>query len=55
MIFDFEMINSFYKKLDSRISEIRKKLNRPLTLSEKILLSHMYLPDQTKSFGRGTD
>ena len=55
MIFDFVMIGSFYKQLDSRISEIRKKLNRPLTLSEKILFSHMYLPDQTKSFGRGTD
>ena len=37
MIFDFEMIESFYKQLDSRISEIRKKLNHPLTLSEKIL------------------
>ena len=55
MIFDFEMIDSFYKQLDSRISEIRKKLNHPLTLSEKILLSHIYLQNHTKSFKRGVD
>jgi len=55
MIFDFEMIESFYKQLDSRISEIRKKLNHPLTLSEKILLSHIYPPNQTKSVKRGID
>src|SRR5665647_2147738 len=55
MIFDFEMIESFYNQLDSRISEIRKKLNHPLTLSEKILLSHIYPPNQTKSVKRGID
>src|SRR5674476_507913 len=55
MIFDFKMIDSFYKELDSRISEIRKKLNHPLTLSEKILLSHIYHQNQTKSFSRGID
>ena len=55
MIFDFEMIDSFYKQLDSRIQEIRKKLNHPLTLSEKILYSHIYNKNQIKSFGRGED
>ncbi len=55
MIFDFEMIDSFYKLLDSRILEIRKKLNRPLTLSEKILYSHIYPQNQIKPFSRGTD
>jgi aconitate hydratase len=55
MIFDFEMIDSFYKQLDSRILELRKKLNRPLTLTEKILHSHIYPLNQTKSFSRGID
>ncbi len=55
MIFDFEMIESFYKELDSHISEIRKKLNRSLTLSEKILFSHIYQRNQIKSFARGID
>jgi len=55
MIFDFEMIDSFYKQLDSRILEIRKKLKHPLTLSEKILYTHIFLQDQTKAFIRGVD
>jgi aconitate hydratase len=55
MIFDFEMIDSFYKQLDSRISEIRKKLKHPLTLSEKILLTHLFQQTQAKSFIRGVD
>ena len=55
MIFDFEMIDSFYKQLNSRILEIRKKLNHPLTLSEKILFSHIYPQNQTKPFKRGID
>jgi len=55
MIFDFEMIDFFYRKLDSRILEIRKKLKRPLTLSEKILFSHVYPQNQARSFSRGID
>lgn len=55
MIFDFEMIDSFYKQLDSRLLGIRERLNRPLTLSEKILYGHIYQKDQVKSFIRGGD
>jgi aconitate hydratase len=55
MIFDLDMIESFYKKLDSRIAEIRKILNHPLTLSEKILYSHIFDHGDIKSFKRGTD
>ena len=42
MIFNFEMIRAFYNEMPARISETRKKLGRPLTLSEKILYSHLY-------------
>ena len=55
MIFDFEIIDSFYRLLDSRILGIRKKIEHPLTLSEKILFSHIYQKDQTKSISRGVD
>lgn len=55
MIFDFEMIDSFYKKLDSLILDIRKNLNHPLTLSEKILFSHIYHQNQLNSVSRGVD
>ena len=55
MIFDFEMIKTFYKDLPSKISEIRKKLGRPLTLSEKILYSHLYIKSDSQSYKRGID
>ena len=56
MIFDFEMIRFFLQELlDSRISEIRKKLKHPLTLSEKILYSHLYQQNQIRSFKGGHD
>jgi aconitate hydratase len=42
MVFDLEMIKAFYEKLPSRISEIKDKIRRPLTLSEKILYVHLF-------------
>jgi aconitate hydratase len=55
MIFDLEMIESFYKRLDSTITDLRKRLNHPLTLSEKILYSHLFQQSEAKSFKRGVD
>jgi aconitate hydratase len=55
MIFDFKMINAFYRELPSRISEIRKNIGRPLTLSEKILYSHLYQKNQYGPFNSGVD
>ncbi len=55
MIFDIGMIESFYKSLNSRILEIRKVLNHPLTLSEKILLGHIFDKNHLKSYSRGVD
>ncbi|MBK8881999.1 MAG: aconitate hydratase [Bacteroidales bacterium] len=55
MIFNFEMIRAFYNEMPYRISETRKKLGRPLTLSEKILYSHLYNKADSGSFKRGTD
>ena len=55
MIFDFEIIKTFYRELPLRIFEIRKKLGHPLTLSEKILYSHLYDKSGIISFDRGMD
>jgi len=55
MIFDLDMISTFYKELPSRISEIRSKLGHPLTLSEKILYTHLFNKLQNKSYKRGVD
>lgn len=41
MLFDLPMIKRFYEGLPAKIPHIRKLLNRPLNLSEKILYSHI--------------
>jgi aconitate hydratase len=55
MIFNFEMIRAFYNEMPASVSETRKKLGRPLTLSEKILYSHIYNKSGLGSYKRGTD
>lgn len=54
MIFDFEIIKSFYNSLPEKIFSARKIIGRPLTLSEKILYSHLFQPG-SMTFKRGAD
>jgi aconitate hydratase len=53
MIFDLEMIKAVYAKYPERVAAARKLLNRPLTLSEKILYTHLWDGKATEAFGRG--
>ena len=53
MVFDFDMIQAFYKQLPSRIAKARKVVNKPLTLSEKILYAHLHEDQNPGVFGRG--
>lgn len=53
MVFDLDMIKALYKQMPSRISKARKVVNRPLTLSEKILYSHLHGEQKLENFGRG--
>lgn len=55
MIFDFNMISSFYRELPDRIASVREKAGRPLTLTEKILWSHLYDRESSADFKRGRD
>lgn len=41
MIFDLEMIKHVYKAYPEALDRARKLLNRPLTLSEKVLYTHL--------------
>ena len=41
MVFDLDVIKNFYSKLPELIDLAKNKLSRPLTLTEKILLSHL--------------
>lgn len=53
MVFDLDMIKAVYKNMPSRIARARKAVNRPLTLSEKILFAHLHSEQSFESFGRG--
>lgn len=41
-MFDLETVKSFYKGYGERVAAVRRMLGRPLTLSEKILYTHVY-------------
>jgi aconitate hydratase len=53
MVFDLEMIKALYEKFPTRIAEARNVLNRPLTLSEKILYTHLAQGNVTEEYTRG--
>lgn len=52
MAFDIEMIQELYDKLPGKIEAARKLLNRPLTLTEKILYAHLSEKLPAKPFER---
>lgn len=53
MAFDIEMIKGFYQRLPGRIKAAKKVLNRPMTLTEKILYSHLDEGDASQEYKRG--
>jgi aconitate hydratase len=53
MAFDINMIKKVYDNMPSRIAAARKTLNRPLTLTEKILYSHLAGDMPAKEYTRG--
>ncbi len=36
-----EFVRETYRKMDEKLTQVRARLNRPLTMSEKLLLSHL--------------
>ena len=55
MAFDIEVIKSVYERMPERVNAARQLLGKPLTLTEKILYSHLWENPATRSFGRGAD
>ena len=53
--FDFDMIKSYYDSLGDKLTKVRKVLNRPLTLTEKILYTHVHPDSLLQEFKRGGD
>ena len=55
MAFDIEVIKSVYERMPERVKAARQLLGKPLTLTEKILYSHLWENPATQTFGRGAD
>ncbi len=53
MAFDIDMIKGVYEGLGTRIEAAKALLNKPLTLSEKILYSHLFTALPSEPFERG--
>lgn len=54
MVFDLDLIRKVYERMPGKVEEARKLTGKALTLSEKILYSHLYKP-ATDSYARGKD
>ncbi|WP_374166667.1 aconitate hydratase [Arcticibacter sp. MXS-1] len=54
MAFDIEMIQKVYSNLASRVEAARKVVGKPLTLTEKILYSHLWEGVPAEAYKRGS-
>ena len=55
MVYDLDMIKSFYSAYKGKMEHVRSVLKRPLTLAEKILYTHLYDEANLKDYKRGED
>lgn len=55
MAFDIDMIKKVYSQMAERVDKAREITGKPLTLSEKILYSHLWDGNPDKAFQRGKD
>ena len=53
MVFDIDMIKRIYSLYPTRIEAARKLVGRPLTLTEKILYTHLWEGNATEAYTRG--
>lgn len=52
-VFDLDMIREVYSRIPARIEAARKLTGKPLTLTEKILYSHLWDGEAKEAYGRG--
>jgi aconitate hydratase len=55
MAFDINMIKEVYSQMSERVEKAREVVGKPLTLSEKILYSHLWENKPNKKLTRGKD
>ncbi|MEI0488493.1 aconitate hydratase [Brachyspira pulli] len=54
-VYNIDMIRIFYRNYSNKVNNIKSKLNRALTLSEKVLYAHLYNENDIKDFKRAED
>ena len=55
MVYDIDMIRSFYSAYKGKMERVRSVLKRPLTLAEKILYTHLFEEARLRDYKRGED
>ncbi len=55
MAFDIDMIKKVYAQIGQRVDKARELTGRPLTLTEKILYSHLWEGEPVKTYARSKD
>ncbi len=55
MAYDFDLIKKVYQRYPERIAKAKEILQRPMTLAEKVLYSHLHQGEPTKEYKRGED
>ncbi|MEO0733214.1 MAG: aconitate hydratase [Bacteroidota bacterium] len=55
MAFDIDLIKKVYADLPGKVAAAREKLGRPLTLTEKILYTHLHAESPLQEYSRGGD
>ncbi|MBK9271282.1 MAG: aconitate hydratase [Saprospiraceae bacterium] len=53
--FDLDLIQKMYSQFADKVSTVRSVLGRPLTLTEKILYTHLHPESPLKEYARGKD
>ena len=55
MLLNLDIVNAIYQKISSSSEQARKLLNRPLTLTEKLLYGHLFDEVPARPYERGKD
>ncbi|MDR0844775.1 MAG: aconitate hydratase [Tannerella sp.] len=55
MVYDIEMLKEFYSNFAQKTEFVRSRMNRPMTLAEKILYAHLFDANKLDIYKRGED
>ena len=55
MAFDIDVIKRVYSEMSSKIERAKQVIGKPLTLSEKVLYSHLWNEEISSPYIRGGD